>query len=79
MSPTCWQDETEARANRCDKVEEMSDEFKYWLHDVANTLEHFVGTLDLHGDTLPRSKIIEFIKEIEKEVRKKTNEVLGYK
>lgn len=79
MSPTCRQDEMEARANKCNRVEKMNEELKYWLQDVANKLEYFVANLDLYGDTILQSKIIEFVKEIEKEMRKKTNEVMGYK
>ena len=79
MSPTCRQDEMEARANRCNRVEAVNEELKHWLQDVTNKLKYFVENLDLYGDTLRQSKIIEFVKEIEKEMRKKTNEMMGYK
>ncbi len=79
MSPTCWQDETEARTNRCNRVEDELDELKYWVQDVTERLEHFTENLNLYGDLLLRAKIVEFLKETEEEMRKKTNEIMGYK
>ncbi len=76
MSPT---DEIEARANKCNRVEGELEELKYWVQDVTNKLEHFMENLDLYGDLLLRAKIVEFVKEIEEEMRKKTNEMMGYK
>ncbi len=79
MSPTCRLDEIEARAKKCDGVEDRLEELKYWVQDVTNKLEYFVENLGLFGDLVAREKMIEFVKEIEKEMRKKINETMGYK
>ncbi len=54
------------------------DELKHWVQNVTNKLEHFTENLDLYGDVLQRSKIIEFLRETEEEMRNKTNEIMGY-
>ena len=78
MSPTCWQDEIEARADKCTRVEDELDELKYWVQDLSNELDFFIEEVEGDPYETSRSILIGFIKEIQVKLEKKKNEVMGY-
>ena len=79
MSPTCWQDEIEARADKCTRVEDELDELKYWVQDLSNELDFFIEETEADPYETSRSIFMGFIKELQAKLEKKKNKIMEYK
>jgi len=79
MSPTCWQDEIEARAKKCTRVEDELEELKYWVQDLSNELDRFVEGIEYEDDIVSIGYIMEFVRQLQEKLEKKKNKVMGYK
>ncbi len=78
MSPTCWQDEIEARADKCTRVEDELEELKYWVQDLSHKVDYFMENFELYEEITSRKEIVNFIKELQETLGKKKNIVMGY-
>jgi hypothetical protein len=72
--PTCWMDVIESRAKRCSRVEDELEELKNWVQDASNRVDRFIEEC---GDE--EQDPMWFIRRLQKDLEKKTNEVMGYK
>jgi len=75
MSPYCWVEGCSCKGVKPIRIEDQLEELKYWVQEMAEKLDHFASE-EYEYDS--RESVMKFIKEIEEEIRKKTNEVMGY-
>jgi len=72
--PTSWLDKLEDSAKSGAEANEELEKLKYWVQDLSNRIDSFMKECK-YGEQDP----LWFVKRLQKDLEKKTNEIMGYK